>query len=487
MKTTSKLSTTVTLLSAALTFFLLNGCRDNFQDVNSVPAKSIPIVADPMRTEEIHPLQSLAPELYQPINDRYEDYGKLVYHHYKFNPVSDPIEYLPQEHRAAFTNASEKVRKDFEGLSIKEKIAKLRRDEMINDNISALYTDYFDDLNQEFQSTNSAIELWKFLRANEQALMARPNDEGVGNLLVFSSMLRNHIKYNWEVEEFEKKLNVDARARTASSNSFCLFGLSGSCWLNVVTQTVFDAAISGLTVGVNNALNDKAFFTGVAKAGEASAIVNFLKNSFRAYTSGTCGCGATTTYSCGNPTGFRVLVDGCSLVHTFQVIGGGADATNFSYSVQNGYLPEFGNVSNVQFTGAKAVQVAQTNPSVPILLTVTVACSNGTVPSYNNSYDLYAIERNPEPITLSGATSVNFNDPTQWTYSAGGSSQIANSNNTLIWSRNWAGQTAGGGANHDNFLKIRWIYRTNQARVYLQSQNICSGAQASRELAVNVY
>ncbi|RZM24883.1 MAG: hypothetical protein EOO88_21285 [Pedobacter sp.] len=256
----------------------------------------------------------------------------------------------------------------------------------------------------------------------------------------------------------------------------------------MVAQTVFDVATAGLSSGITNALSDKAFFTGVAAAGYAGLAVGFIKNTVAAYKNSNCGCGSPVPPACATPDGLRLLVDGCSLTHYFQVIGGGTDAGNFHYSVQNGSLPEYNNASSITFTNTRLIKVTQNDPNTPILLTATVACPNGNVPYYSQSYDLYGITRNPEPISLDGAVNINFNDPSDWIYTAGnGGSNTSNTNNKLIWSRNYAGRTVSGGNDNDNFIKIHWTYRTNTAKVYLQSQNQCSGVSVYRDLSVNVY
>jgi hypothetical protein len=114
------------------------------------------------------------------------------------------------------------------------------------------------------------VEFWKFLRNYEKQLIARPNDEGIGHLLFFSSMLRNYIRYKWEVDVFTKRaiaekahLQGSIGNAVESTLSNCLFGIKNSCWVNALGQAVITGATAGIGAGIYNALTDKLFWAGL--------------------------------------------------------------------------------------------------------------------------------------------------------------------------------------------------------------------------------
>ncbi|CAN5914845.1 hypothetical protein BH24BAC1_BH24BAC1_33960 [soil metagenome] len=489
MKTKFTAPATLFLLSL---FLIINSCKDN--NINELRQSP-----ESKRTREIFPLESVAPELYEEITDRYDDYGKVVYSHFKFNPVDDPIEYMPEHLRASFTERNEKVQRENEGLTIRQRLDKLRDANLMNEHIHSLYVDFFEKVGSELEDTDSPVEFWKFLRKYEKELIARPNDEGIGNLLVFSSMMRNFVRYNWEVEEFTKRAvaeqtpfqELKGNAVESTSSSNCFFGLKKTCWYNAVAQSVIDGIADGLKTAVGTASGgvDKEFWKGVKGAGYASAAITFIKETIGAYNNSTCGCGSTVS-SCATPTGLRLLIDDCTLSHYFQVMGAGTGASTFKYVTNNNaFLPEYapGTYCCVDGTSDRTIKVTQANQNSPFRLDVTVYCFDGSKKYYSNSYDLYALTRDPGPVTLSGATNVPFGDTEN--YTATGTGLVANRNNTWTWSKNWAANSSftGGQANND-YIRITWgVAITNQAKVYLNSYNACSGITAYRDLTINVY
>jgi hypothetical protein len=356
----------------------------------------------------------------------------------------------------------------------------------------SIYSKFFKSVNDDLKEAKSVEEVWNLLREKEKGLVSSDPDHGTDALIVFSSMLRNVTKYNWESEEADidaARLNPKLKKANARMAG-CFLGITTSCWGNVLGQTFIDGLTAGIAGGLNPGKDqtgkDKTFWNGLANAGLIGAGINLIKNTYTAYNNASCGCG-TTAPVCEEPQGFRLIISDCSLTQSFQIIGGGTSANNFNYSVQNGSFPEFSNSSNVVNTGAKLIKVTQTSPNQQILLTGSVVCSTGQVIGKSQYFNIYDLTRDPNPIGISGAVNVNFNDPSNWDYILLNGGDAVNPNNTYIWSRNWAGQTVAGGANNENYIRIKWTYRTNMARVYLQSQNQCSGNQAVSELAVNVY
>jgi hypothetical protein len=263
-------------------------------------------------------------------------------------------------------------------------ISNLQSQGILSTNEVASINDFKNFLNSFSDNINytqaiSEIENFQvFLKNNNN----RTYDEKYWALLL-SETLKNKVEYECDSNGNPIELR----------GSECVLGLRVKCWGELLVKTLFDvlsAGVKALAIDLISSDPSASFSWAKAKnilyiTGGVGLVLRFIDYFlFRQ----DCKCDNTTPLlndfnnPCRAPNGFSLtspVIDCNQSTQWVSVVGQGAGAVLFTYTIYHGTFPDFNN-STTATTSSPNIRVTQTNPNIPIELKVTVQYSNGCFP-----------------------------------------------------------------------------------------------------------
>lgn len=461
----------------------LNACQENDEFIP--PDVGVEKNFDFQQNDMKLSTYSKAPFLYEKIDEPYENYGRIAYRFLKYRDVLDPVEYLAEPSRITFEENYDRVKKQYEGLSVSEVLEKMKGDGLLTKEAHNLYSKFFNDFFDKISATESVEEVWDYLRNYEKQLQSRADLKGEEEtLLTFSSLFRNYVKFKYEVE----LLNADEKLPRSAART-CIFGKRLGCWGEVLGVAVLAGVSVALAAvsGGSSVVAGQVLWLEVIKAGGKAAATSFMKGTERISKEARCSCGGTSPPSCAQPTGLQVLAEDCSGIFSARVLGGGLDP-RYTWTIKNGELTEFNDEKDATYVPDKLVYIRQIDYNKPVQISLTEHCRDGATRFYDLDREIngYELSRSPYAFTIRGSTSVPLGSTK--TYEAYGiSSRSVNLNNSFKLSSNFSGQVVESGI---DWIKVKWNVKSGggaYATVHGSNTNACNGSMSTYTLRVNVY
>jgi hypothetical protein len=337
---------------------------------------------------------------------------------------------------------------------------------------------------------------------------ANPND--VIPTIIASTCARNLLKYQFESHVLAPALSggsVDERG------GGCFLGVSAACWFNQVGAAVLNGLKAAISIGFTTPVppppttippgtpppttppttppantpnfNWSAFWGSLKIAGSLGLIIGTIT----AFTDPACNCTtpASPGATCKAPAGVDILVADCSNTITASARIAGINPNSTSWTITNGFLPDFNNTPNpnnfiIQGTFLKITPI---NENLPTNIAVANNCP-GTLTGLSAgtmAYNIKQIVRDPGTLFVNGTTQSSVGQTNVYTVSGTGLSSI-NANNSTTFGCSFHGTVVP--PSSPSSILVKWINSSSgnnggwggsssAASVNATSHNACSG------------
>lgn len=403
-------------------------------DTTSIPEKSTNPVLKTVMERDPDPVSLQA--FNEVITDAYDKHGQFLYEHmrYHFSTV-DPKLYLGElkepmvaaieaQKLATINKSTDQLRDEYvaEGIltSNEEALLKSLRNTIANIGNESGVT---------FGKAWNTIREWETTTLSDASISE--NEKQLA--LIVASGVRNMLKYHYET------VGVDERED-------CLFGRKLSCWESAIEKTLLDSLKATLTVLApiligggtpSTTTPSPSTWALIKKAALTSGGIGLAIQVASIYLDDKCKCEEVVEGEppCSKPAGISLISGDCNQQEQWvQTFGYGTSPGVFSWVCSNGYFPDFGNPAlGIYETTATTIdpkiKVHQTNPNIPVTITVGVSC-NGNNYIDALPFNLPALVNSPGTLFVTGyvETGVGFEE----TYFFNGSWLL--SQNTILTS-----------------------------------------------------
>lgn len=360
------------------------------------------------------------------VTDSFEFYGNTLYEHLKYRfTTNEPEEYLGPALGPSMKAAVDSIQTADTGKTNQQKLNELLTAGYLTPLAVQKFND-FSTLMDSYGDTEPTFgKVWYDIRDFERQIHLNnsANLDDLEPVLAFTSLMRAHIKYQYEIGQFENDDRFDE----------CFLGRKISCWKDLGLD-IFQASIKA---ALGESFGATVAFALIKKAVWKAAGIAAIYGLAKMYLDKKCKCeDEPANDPCKEPSGVTLAIaNGCNpLEQKLEVYGQGSGANWYEWNIINGIFPAN---NSTELDGAwSSVFVRQNDPNVPIEISLKVGYVNDCGLGYEHEtpviiFDLPAIVNGTGTVSVLGpSTGINHNDPSIFTYSCIGT-WLANPNTVM--------------------------------------------------------